>query len=104
GLNSPLFDTGMSVTAGSFTVDGVTISVAANDTINTVISKINAATTGVTATYDDTAQTVKLTANEESSTPVTVGNDTSGFLAAVKLDQTAQSTTGMQSMSPLDAA
>src|SRR5439155_10363913 len=93
GLNSALFETGTSVNAGSFTVNGTTINVAANDTVNTVLTRITASGAGVTATYDDATETVRLTRNQLSADPITVGNDTSGFLAAVKL-KTAQSTTG----------
>ena len=103
GLNSPLFDAGNSVQAGAFTVNGVAITVAANDSINTVLAKITASDAGVTATYDNAAQTVRLTSKQETATPITVGGDTSGFLTAVKLNQTAQSTTGT-AIAPFDSA
>jgi flagellar hook-associated protein 2 len=103
GLNSPLFDPGVAVQAGSFTVNGVAITVAANDTINTVLTRITASQAGVTATYDDTTQTLKLTAKQDAATPITVGGDTSGFLAAVKFDGTATSTTGAKSIYPFDS-
>jgi hypothetical protein len=103
GVNDPLFDSGVTVGAGSFTVNGVTINVAASDSIRTVLSRITASNAGVTATYDDTTQTVMLTTNEESTTAITIGNDTSGFLAAVKLDGTAESTAGVISIDPFDS-
>jgi hypothetical protein len=104
GLNSPLFDPGKAVQAGTFAVNGVTITVAANDTVNTVLAKITASDAGVTATYDDAAQTVKLTSQQETATAITVSGDTSGFLAAVKLDETAESTTGTTIATPFDSA
>ena len=88
GVNGPLLDPGRAVTAGSFTVNGVTIAVAANDTINTVLARISASSAGVTASYDDSTDRVTLT-SKESGTPVALGGDSSGFLAAVKLDATA---------------
>ncbi len=104
GLNSPLFDPGLAVQEGTFTVNGVSIAVDSDDTLNTVLAKITASQAGVTAAYDDTTQTVELTAKQKSATAITLGNDSSGFLAAVKLDQTAQSITGTQSATPFDSA
>jgi hypothetical protein len=105
GLNTALFEPGKSVQAGSFTVNGTTINVAANDSVNTVLAKITASAAGVTATYDDATETVRLSRTAASADPITVGNDTSGFLAAVKLDtaQTTVSSTGSSSTSPFDA-
>jgi hypothetical protein len=87
GAAGPLFDAGYGVHAGSFTVNGVAIQVADDDTINTVLAKITASSAGVIASYDGTTDRVSLTASETGA-PVTVGADTSGFLAAVKLDGT----------------
>ena len=102
GLNSPLFDPGLTVQAGSFTVDGVTITVAADDTVNTVLDKITASAAGVTATYDDATQTVNLT-KQGTTDPIILAGDTSGFLAAVKFDGTEDSTSGGSSISAFDA-
>jgi flagellar hook-associated protein 2 len=104
GLNGPLFDPGMSVGAGSFSVNGVTITVAANDTVNTVLARISASGAGVAASYDDAAQTVKLTSKQKTGSPVTIENDTSGFLAALKFNQTATSTTGTAAVAAFDSA
>ena len=93
-LNAPMFDPGHVVSAGSFTVNGVTITVDAADSVNTVLAKITASAAGVTASYDDASQIVTLTATNQSTDPITVGSDTSGFLAAVKLDGSAVSTPG----------
>lgn len=93
GLSSPLLDPGRSVRAGSFTVNGTTINVAANDSIRSVLAKITESNAGVNATIDQATQAVKLTAKQLAAAPIAVGNDTSGFLAATKLD-TARSTAG----------
>lgn len=87
GAPGPGFENGVAVTAGSFTVNGEAINVAADDTINTVLGKINSSAAGVTATYDAAAETVELVQNTGGSAPdIALGADTSGFLAAVKLD------------------
>lgn len=94
GANAPLFDAGQSVGAGSFTVNGVSIAVAATDTLNAVLARITASEAGVTASYDTQTDTVRLMSKTVGPTPITLGADTSGFLAAVKLDGTQVSTTG----------
>ena len=86
GNNRPNFDEGLSVTAGSFDVNGVAISVDADDSINSVLAKINGSAADVTAVFDAGTETVVLTRTTSgSSLSVDVGNDTSGFLAATKL-------------------
>ncbi|MDH3767921.1 MAG: hypothetical protein OES99_05660 [Gammaproteobacteria bacterium] len=52
----PNFDHGLAVTAGSFDVNGETIDVYANDTINTVVDRITASAAGVDAVYDTRAR------------------------------------------------
>ena len=85
--NDPRFETGNTVTAGSFDVNGATITVNADDTINSVLAKISASGAGVTASFDATREKVVLTQTTAgSSEPITLENDTSGFLAATKLD------------------
>lgn len=93
GSGDPLFDPGLSVTAGSFTVNGVAIAVAANDTLNSVLAKITDSQAGVTATFDESTESVRLASKTAGETLITVAGDTSGFLAAVKLD-TAQHSLG----------
>jgi hypothetical protein len=101
--NGPLFDPGQSVQAGGFSINGVTIAVAANDSVNTVLSRINASAAGVTATFDSDTQLVRLTTTTHTDDPITFGADTSGFLAAMKLDGTAQSTGGAATLLPYDS-
>ncbi len=83
--DNPNFDAGKSVTAGSFTVNGVSIDVFANDTINTVLDRINASAAGVEANFYAGAEIVQLRQTTAGPVDITVGNDTSGFLDAVKL-------------------
>ncbi len=84
--NNPNFQSGLSVTAGSFDVNGETITVLATDTINSILSKINASSAGVTATFNSQTEKILLTQNTLGSSPtIVVDNDSSGFLAATKL-------------------
>lgn len=92
----PNFDPGQSVTAGTFAVNGIDITVNANDTINTVLARINAADAGVDAVYDTGTDSVRLTQRETGSAhDIVLGTDTSGFLAATKL--TGAATPGLDS-------
>lgn len=94
GTGAPQFDSGLSVSAGSFTVNGVTINVAANDTIDSVLAKITASAADIDAAYDAATETITLTSRHFGADPIVLANDTSGFLAAVKLDGTVAETTG----------
>jgi flagellar hook-associated protein 2 len=72
------------ITAGTFTVNGQTITVAATDTLQSVFSQINTATNGaVTASYDSSTDEITLA----SSAPITLGSsaDTSNFLQSAQL-------------------
>ena len=87
GSADPNLQSGLEVTSGSFEINGTTIDVAADDTINSVLDKINGSDAGVTATFDAASETVLLTQNTPGSTPdIVLANDTSGFVAAVKLE------------------
>ncbi|MCA9322555.1 MAG: hypothetical protein KDB53_17570, partial [Planctomycetes bacterium] len=86
GNAAPGFEPGFSVTAGSFELNGQTVTVAADDSISSVIGKINALGAGVTAAFESGSETIRLTADAAgSSQAITLGNDDSGFLAATKL-------------------
>src|SRR5262249_22570317 len=78
--------------------------VAANDSINSVLAKINRSRAGVQAAYDDGTQTISLTTRKGSDTAIALANDTSGFLAAMKLDHAVASTVGESGSSAVDTA
>jgi hypothetical protein len=87
GSTDPNLQTGFDVTAGSFEINGTTIDVQADDSINDVLDSINSSGAGVTATFDAASETVLLTQDTPGSTPdIVLSNDTSGFVAATKLD------------------
>jgi flagellar hook-associated protein 2 len=72
------------ITAGNFTINGQTITVATTDTLQSVFDQINTTTGGaVIASYDPTSDKITLT----SSSPITLGSsaDTSNFLQSTQL-------------------
>ena len=79
------------ITAGTITVSGKTVTVAATDTLQGVFDKISAATSGaVTGSYD--ATTDKITLRGGSEVVLGSANDTSNFLLAAKLSNNASAT------------
>ncbi len=72
------------ITAGTFTVNGQTITIATTDTLQSVFDQIHSATGGaVTASYDSATDEITLA----SSSPIALGSaaDTSNFLQATQL-------------------
>jgi flagellar hook-associated protein 2 len=72
------------ITAGTFTVNGKTITVATSDTLQSVFDQINTATGGaVTGGYNHVADEISL----NSSSPIVLGSatDTSNFLQVAQL-------------------
>lgn len=86
----PGFDAGFAVTAGSFEVNGVAIAVGAADSISSVLAKISGSAAGVTASFDPRTETIQLLATARGDQAITLGNDSSGFLAATRLDTSSQ--------------
>lgn len=83
----PNLEPGLSVSDGSFQINGTNIDVNAGDTVNTVLDRITQSDAGVTATFDTATEKVLLTQKTTGEgQEITLENDTSGFLAAVKLD------------------
>ena len=86
-IDNPSLEYGLSVTPGTFEMNGVTINVYAGDTVNTVLDRITQSAAGVTATFDPSTETVLLTHKTLGQTStIVLENDTSGFLQATKLD------------------
>ena len=85
--DDPDLEYGYEVTAGTFQVNGETIQVNAGDTLNEVVDKITASAAEVTAAYDPVTETVTLTHDTPGPAgTITVESDTSGFVAATKLE------------------
>ncbi len=77
------------VTAGTFTVNGQTVTIATSDTLQSVFDKINAATgNAVTGSYNASTDEISLTNTDPTNTnPIVLGSatDTSNFLQAAEL-------------------
>lgn len=84
------------VTAGSFEINGTTITVQDDDSIDSVVDTINTSGAGVRASYQSSSDTLTLTHSTKGANTITVGSDTSGFLAAMKLDS-ASTSVGVES-------
>lgn len=88
---------------GSFKINGVEVAVSASDTVQDVVAKIDNAGAGVTGVYDAATQKMTLLSTAVTETPIALSDDTSGFLDAVGLDDTAVSSVPLTS-SPYDVA
>lgn len=77
---------GENVRAGTFKVNGETITVDAGDSLNDVLDKINASDAGVTAEFDAETERVQIRRNDFGDGNITLTNDSSRFLRAVKLN------------------
>lgn len=71
---------------GSFTINGVAIDYNVNDdSLNTILKRINAAGAGVTATYDAVADRVSLVNNVTGDLGMTLSESAGGLLGALGL-------------------
>ncbi len=88
--DDPNLEDGLSITGGSFEINGTTIDVNASDSINTVLDRITQSDANVTATFDAATEKVLLAQKTTGEgQDIVLENDTSGFLAAMKLDGAA---------------
>lgn len=72
---------------GNFDLNGENISVLKMDTLNDVVNRINQSNAGVAAVFNPTTERIEFVHNTlGSSGTIDLQNDTSGFLAATKLD------------------
>ncbi len=97
--------TSTAITAGNFTVNGKTVTVALTDSLDDVFAKISTATGGkVTASYNSTSDRITLAnSDEEDTSAIELGavNDTSNFLTAMRLKNNG--TTSVTSSAKLGA-
>lgn len=101
GLTLATLSTAAPVTAGTFTVSGARVTVALTDSLQDVFDAIAATTGGdVTAVYDPGADRITLT-RAAGELVLGAGNDTSNFLAVMKLANTG--TAAATSSAPLGA-
>jgi flagellar hook-associated protein 2 len=89
--------------AGSFSINGVSIAFNVNnDTVTSVIKRINASSAGVTAAYDALNDRFTLTNTRGGDTGLTVSESGAGFLAAVGLTSAASTTRGRDTIFSVD--
>lgn len=90
GLTMATIPTATAPTAGTFTIDGQTVTVALTDTLQDVFNKISTATNGnVTASYDPSTDQVTMASADHSEVLLGAANDTSNFLSAMRLSNNA---------------
>ncbi len=86
GNPGPGFENGYQVNAGSFTINDQMITVAEDDTITTVLNKINVSSAMVLASYDEARERITLVHTLSGDDhEINLESDTSGFLEATKL-------------------
>ena len=82
-LEDARLSTALSTTAGAFTVNGVSIEWdSTSDSLANVVSRINSAGAGVTASFDVLTDRLVLTSNTTGSSAITLTDDSGNFLAA----------------------
>jgi flagellar hook-associated protein 2 len=72
-------------TAGTFTINGVSIDYNAGDSLNTLMGNINSSSAGVTAIYDSYDDQVVLTSSTRGPQSITVADGTSNVASALRL-------------------
>lgn len=89
-LNATNF-AGGSVTAGSFAINGVSINVnPANDSLSDVLQRINSSDAGVTASYDELTDSVRIVSDKLGSRTIKFTPGSSNFLSVTNLDSAIQ--------------
>ncbi len=85
---NPNFEGGGNLTTGHFIINDANILVTSNDTVNTLLTKINNSSAGVTANYDEDSDKIIITSDEVGpSETIELGEDTSGFFSKLKLTE-----------------
>ena len=91
GLASPRFEEGTVIRDGQFLLNGVAVAVNASDSLNDVLARIEATVAGVSASYDADTERVSIATIEGGSDKnLQISDDTSGLIAALKLDGLGQ--------------
>ena len=84
---------GGAITTGTFSINGISISIdSTTDSISGVIERINGGDAGVTASYDTTADTIRVVSDTLGSRTINFGGagDTSNFLTITNLTAATQ--------------
>ena len=92
GVTLANMPTSTAVTAGTFTVNGKTVTIALTDSLADVFTKISDATGGkVTGSYDHSSDKVTLASTDSSEVVLGAVNDSSNFLSVMGLANNASS-------------
>ncbi|QDV88645.1 hypothetical protein [Planctomycetes bacterium TBK1r] len=84
---SPWLESGFEISDGQFEINGVSIAVSSDDSLDAVLQRIGESGAGVQAQFDAATERVVLTHQTLGAEPtIALGADTSGFLAAFKLN------------------
>ena len=91
------------VTAGTFRINGTTITITdpSTETLNDVLNAINSSESGVTVSFDESTDTIRVVSDTLGSRTIDFTDGTSGFLAAAYLD-TADQTAGTDAQFTVD--
>ncbi|MDP2137098.1 MAG: flagellar filament capping protein FliD [Candidatus Didemnitutus sp.] len=90
GLTMANLRTGTAVSAGTFSINGTKVTVALTDSLQDVFAAINTASGGdVTASYNEVTDKITLTSGTSAEITLGAANDTSNFLAVMKLGNNA---------------
>lgn len=85
-VSSVNFSTPLTLTSGSFTINGVSISYSATDSISQVLQRITDSSAGVVASYDSVNDQFSLTNKSTGDVGISVQDVTGNFLDASKLN------------------
>ncbi len=75
---------------GAFTINGVAVTWTANDSLSTVLSRINAANAGVRASYDAATDRVTLASTATGNQAISLQETSGNFLQAMQLTTATQ--------------
>ncbi|HEV7665456.1 MAG TPA: flagellar filament capping protein FliD [Chloroflexota bacterium] len=94
--SNPLSTAGFNVAggiaaSGTFQINGVAIQWANTDSLNGILTRINASAAGVTATYDPKQDKINLTNSNTGAQSISLVDSTGNFLAAAHLTAATQS-------------
>ena len=89
--------------SGTFSINGTTIAWDDTDTLNAVISRINASAAGVIASYDSIQDNVTLTAKSTGSTLISLSDTTGNLLTALNLLGAGAQTAGQDAVYAIDS-
>ena len=76
---------GRTITGGTFTVEGVQVTISTADSLNDVLDQINSSGAGITATYNSVTDSVEMVKSGGGQVVLGASNDTSNFLQAMHL-------------------